>query len=102
METSKGVRTEDVYETLQQPPVVKNSHSTHASWMDRKLHTLLIFNTLLMIIILIITGFLAATHLQRSGSEKLRNWEHDRHKQELVSIGVTKQEAVDRYESNRI
>ncbi|XP_076863880.1 uncharacterized protein LOC143516196 [Brachyhypopomus gauderio] len=68
METSKNVRTEDMYETLKQPPVVKNSHSTHASWMDRKLQTLLIFNTLLMIIILIVTGFLAATHLQRSGS----------------------------------
>ncbi|XP_026883612.2 uncharacterized protein LOC113588571 [Electrophorus electricus] len=65
METSKGVRTEDVYQTLRQPPLVKNSHSKHASQKDRNLMTLLIFNTLLMIIILLINGYLV--YLQMTG-----------------------------------
>ncbi|KAL7837923.1 hypothetical protein AOLI_G00263270 [Acnodon oligacanthus] len=54
---SEGVNTEDVYQTLHQPPSVKNPNPAHGSLQGSRLITiLLIFNSLLLIIILVLTG----------------------------------------------
>ncbi|XP_036436738.1 cytokinesis protein sepA-like isoform X1 [Colossoma macropomum] len=57
MELSECVKTEDVYQTLQYPPSVKNPNPTHGSqWSSRLMMILLIFNTLFLVIILILIG----------------------------------------------
>ncbi|XP_036436723.1 asialoglycoprotein receptor 2-like [Colossoma macropomum] len=54
---SECVKKEDVYQTLHHPPTVKNPNPTHGSPQSiRLIMILLIFNTLLLIIILILTG----------------------------------------------
>ncbi|XP_066504879.1 uncharacterized protein [Hoplias malabaricus] len=57
MKQSEGVKTEDVYQTLQHPPTVKSTQCTQeALRSSRSLMVLLTFNTLLLIIILILIG----------------------------------------------
>ncbi|KAL7835163.1 hypothetical protein SRHO_G00294100 [Serrasalmus rhombeus] len=57
MEMSECVKTEDVYQTLHQPPPVKNPNPAHGSPQSSRLITiLLIFNSVLLIIILALTG----------------------------------------------
>ncbi|XP_066518434.1 uncharacterized protein [Hoplias malabaricus] len=57
MKQSEGVKTEDVYQTLQHPPTVKNTHCTQGALRSsRSLMALLTFNTLLLIVILILIG----------------------------------------------
>ncbi|KAL6464068.1 hypothetical protein MHYP_G00284590 [Metynnis hypsauchen] len=59
MEMSECVKTEDVYQTLHQPPSVKNPNPTHGSLQSiRLIMILLIFNSLLLIIILVLIGTL--------------------------------------------
>ncbi|XP_036436665.1 uncharacterized protein LOC118814902 isoform X1 [Colossoma macropomum] len=62
---SESVKTEDVYQTLHQPPTVKNPNSTHEPVRSSRLMTvLLIFNTLLLIVIVILIGLSTANQLQ--------------------------------------
>ncbi|KAL7835165.1 hypothetical protein SRHO_G00294120 [Serrasalmus rhombeus] len=73
MEMSECVKTEDVYQTLHQPPPVKNPNPAHGSPQSSRLITiLLIFNSVLLIIILVLTGtFIAKDHqnAEVSGSQ---------------------------------
>ncbi|KAL7837922.1 hypothetical protein AOLI_G00263260 [Acnodon oligacanthus] len=70
---SECVKTEDVYQTLHQPPSVKNPNPAHGSPQSSRLITiLLIFNSLLLIIILVLTGTFIAKDQQNaeeSGSQ---------------------------------
>ncbi|XP_072515442.1 uncharacterized protein [Salminus brasiliensis] len=52
-----SARTEDVYQTLYHPPVVKNTHPPNESARGTKLMVmLLVFNSLFLIVILILIG----------------------------------------------
>ncbi|KAL6464069.1 hypothetical protein MHYP_G00284600 [Metynnis hypsauchen] len=56
MERSEA-KTEDVYQTLQYSPSVKNPNPTHGSqWSTRIILILLIFNTVFLVIMLILIG----------------------------------------------
>ncbi|KAL6464059.1 hypothetical protein MHYP_G00284500 [Metynnis hypsauchen] len=63
---SESAKTEDVYQTLHQPPSVKNPNPTHEPVRSCRIKTvLMVFNTLLLIVILILIGIsTAANQLQ--------------------------------------
>ncbi|XP_037389141.1 uncharacterized protein LOC119262217 [Pygocentrus nattereri] len=71
MEMSECVKTEDVYQTLHQPPPVKNPNPAHEPVRSCRIKTvLMIFNTLLLIVILILNGLSTANQLQSAEVNK--------------------------------
>ncbi|KAL6464061.1 hypothetical protein MHYP_G00284520 [Metynnis hypsauchen] len=69
---SECVKTEDVYQTLHVPPSVKNPNPTHEPVRSCRIKTvLMVFNTLLLIVILILIGIsTAANQLQLADVNK--------------------------------
>ncbi|XP_037389576.1 uncharacterized protein LOC119262274 [Pygocentrus nattereri] len=71
MEMSECVKTEDVYQTLHHPPPVKNPNPTHEPVRGCRIKTvLMVFNTLLLIVILILIGIFTANQLQSAEVNK--------------------------------
>ncbi|KAI4883444.1 hypothetical protein NFI96_024507, partial [Prochilodus magdalenae] len=68
---SECSKTEDVYQTLHQPPVVRNPNPTHEPVRPCRLKMmLLILNTLLLVAILTMNGLFIATNLQSAKSNQ--------------------------------
>ncbi|KAL6464064.1 hypothetical protein MHYP_G00284550 [Metynnis hypsauchen] len=65
------VKTDDVYQTLHQPPSVKNPNPTHEPVRSFRIKTvLMVFNTLLLIVILILIGISTAKNQQSADLNK--------------------------------
>ncbi|XP_072548778.1 uncharacterized protein [Salminus brasiliensis] len=73
IEMSAFEKTEDVYQTLHKPPAERNAHSEHGAARGSRFKTVLVvFNTLLLIIILILVGLRT-----KSAAETKQNEEAD-------------------------
>ncbi|KAL7835160.1 hypothetical protein SRHO_G00294070 [Serrasalmus rhombeus] len=80
----EGVKTEDVYQTLHQPPPVKNSNPTHEPVRSCRIKTkLMVFNTLLLIVILILIGIFSAKKQQSADLNKPQASGGDSEREEL-------------------
>ncbi|XP_036436718.1 uncharacterized protein LOC118814929 isoform X2 [Colossoma macropomum] len=75
----EGVKTEDVCQTLQSTPPVENPNPTHKPVRSCRIKTkLLLFNTLLLIVILIMIGLFIAKKPQAPAAENQQNTEVSR------------------------
>ncbi|KAL6464067.1 hypothetical protein MHYP_G00284580 [Metynnis hypsauchen] len=94
MEMSECVKTEDVYQTLHQPPSVKNPNPTHGSLQNSRLITiLLIFNSLLLIIILVLIGTFIAKYQNTAEVNGPQASGEDTHKLRDTTVLDEKKEA---------
>ncbi|KAL6464063.1 hypothetical protein MHYP_G00284540 [Metynnis hypsauchen] len=67
----ESVKTEDLYQTLQPTPPVENPNPTHEPVRSFRVKTkLMVFNTLLLIVILILIGVFLSKHQQSADLSK--------------------------------